>query len=154
MTETGVMGVKNPRFTIENPGELAQLEADWLKKHKGLDVTPAQVRGVLMWHGEFQRSPEREAQRQAARQERLAEEARRTQERLDRKAQEKAKKEQAEAEKAKKDAEKEAGAPAGEVADKPAEPGNGGESKPSPVKRTSKLGATKAKTPAAANAEF
>ncbi|MGV0580312.1 hypothetical protein ABQE57_17020 [Mycolicibacterium elephantis] len=58
-------GAKKPRFNPESPGPLAELEAQWLRENKGLDVTAAQVRGILMYHGEFQKSPEREAQRRA-----------------------------------------------------------------------------------------
>src|SRR4051794_23423278 len=57
-------GTKKPRFNPDSPGPLAELEAQWLKDQKGIDVTPQQVRAVLMFHGEFQKSPEREAQRQ------------------------------------------------------------------------------------------
>ncbi|WP_123029480.1 hypothetical protein [Mycolicibacterium stellerae] len=57
-------GIKKPRFTPDAPGPLAELEAQWLKENKGIDVTAQQVRAVLMYHGEFQKSPAREAQRQ------------------------------------------------------------------------------------------
>ncbi|ODQ89949.1 hypothetical protein BHQ17_17660 [Mycolicibacterium holsaticum] len=57
--------MKKPRYNPESPGPLAELEAQWLRDNKGLDVTAAQVRGILMYHGEFQKSPEREAQRRA-----------------------------------------------------------------------------------------
>jgi hypothetical protein len=50
------------RFDIKNPGSLAKLEAKWLGEKHGVKVTAAQVRGVLMHHPEFQRSPERKAQ--------------------------------------------------------------------------------------------
>ena len=49
----------------EAPGLLAELEAQWLKDAKGVDITPEQVRAVLNYHGEFRRQSrdEREAER-------------------------------------------------------------------------------------------
>ncbi|OBA71678.1 hypothetical protein A5633_23010 [Mycolicibacterium elephantis] len=57
--------MKKPRYNPELPGPLAELEAQWLRDNKDLDVTAAQVRGILMYHSEFQKSPERAAQRRA-----------------------------------------------------------------------------------------
>ncbi|WP_457143846.1 hypothetical protein [Mycobacterium sp. URHB0021] len=58
-------GVKKPRFSVESPGPLAEAEAQWLLDAKGIEVTAAQVRGILMYHGEFQKSEVRAAQRKA-----------------------------------------------------------------------------------------
>lgn len=59
---------KKPRFNPESPGPLAELEAEWLRKNKGLEVTAAQVRGILMYHGEFQKSDVRLRQREEEKQ--------------------------------------------------------------------------------------
>lgn len=77
---------RKPRFSLEHPGDLATLESEWLKSEKGLDVTPAQVRGVLMFHGEFQKSDQRKAQVAKAREDRDAADALRKQEKADKKA--------------------------------------------------------------------
>lgn len=98
-------GTKRPRFTPESPGPLAELEAKWLKDAKGIDVTPQQVRAVLMYHGEFQKSPVREAQRQAEQQAKEQAKAAREAERL-RKADERIAAAKARAEAAKVRAEK------------------------------------------------
>lgn len=68
-------GIKKPRYTPDAPGPLAELEAQWLKENKGIVVTAQQVRAVLMYHGEFQKSPAREAQRKAEQQAKAQREA-------------------------------------------------------------------------------
>lgn len=123
-TETKAVGRSSYRLTPESPGELATLEAEWLGKVKGIEVTPKQVRAVLMYHGEFQRSPERIDQRHAAEQARRDARAKRGAEAAERRA-----KAAAEAEKA---PEKTAETPASETSDAPAE------SAPAP-KKTSAL---------------
>ena len=145
---------RKPRFSTENPGDLATLEAEWLKTNKGLDVTPAQVRGVLMFHGEFQKSPERKAQTAAAKEAREAQDAKNKQERADRKAKKEAEDAQKKADKAaakeKKDADDAAKKAAAEAiqstgtasespegpAKSPAKPRTSKLSKPKPAKVT------------------
>lgn len=53
------------RFSAEAPGPLAEAEAKWLKAEKGVEITAAQVRAVHSFHGEFQKSDARKAQREA-----------------------------------------------------------------------------------------
>ena len=143
---------RKPRFSLENPGDLAVLESEWLSSEKGLVVTPAQVRGVLMFHGEFQRSDVRKFQRDQAKVDRDAADAQR-------KADREAKKEAKKAEKAVKDAAKEAAKTAEAAATDPvassdnAEFSNSAEA-PAPAKRPSRLRNRGSKTPAAAAAEF
>lgn len=76
------------RFSTEAPGPLAEAEAAWLLAEKGVEITAAQVRAVLNFHGEFQRSDARKAQREALLQERAARDEQR---KADREAKEKAK---------------------------------------------------------------
>ncbi len=45
----------NQTFTPESPGQLATDMATWLKEVKDVEVTPWQVRAVLMYHSEFRR---------------------------------------------------------------------------------------------------
>lgn len=78
------VGNKKPRFTPDAPGPLAELEAKWLKENKGIDVTAQQVRAVLMYHGEFQKSDAREAQRQQEAQARAERDAANKQRQADR----------------------------------------------------------------------
>jgi translation initiation factor IF-2 len=60
------------QFSVEAPGPLAEAEAKWLKAEKGVEITAAQVRAVLSFHGEFQKSDARKAQRAAEAAERKA----------------------------------------------------------------------------------
>lgn len=96
---------KRPRFTPDAPGPLAELEAQWLKENKGIAVTAQQVRAVLMYHGEFQKSPAREAQRQQEQQAKAEREAANKQRAADRVAKAKEQAEKA-AERAQKAAER------------------------------------------------
>jgi hypothetical protein len=52
------------RFSADAPGSLAEAEAKWLLAEKGVEITAAQVRAVLSFHGEFQKSDARKAQRE------------------------------------------------------------------------------------------
>lgn len=150
---------RKPRFSLENPGELATLESDWLKTEKGLDVTPAQVRGVLMYHGEFQKSDRRKEQVAAAR------EARKVEDDLRKEAKRLAKEQKAaddlakEANKAKAEddgvaAVAEAIESTGTVSEAPEGPGDQ-PATPTPAKRPSRLRPSRAKSATAkAAAEF
>ena len=91
-----------PRFTPEAPGSLAEAESAWLLTAKGVEVTPAQVRAVLMYHSEFQKSDVREAQRQEEQQLRAQNDVERQRKAAERvtKAKEAAQKAQERAEKA------------------------------------------------------
>lgn len=161
---------KNYRLTPDAPGELATAESEWLLAEKGVEVTPGQVRAVLMYHTEFQKSDARHAQIAAAK---LVKESGKG----EREAAKAAKKEQREAEKvqraeareakkvtdaaakAERDAaraEKKATADAAKTA-KTSEPEEGASlatDGPVAAPRTSRLKAKSAKAPVPANAEF
>ena len=126
MSEQGsqaTAGTKRPRFTPESPGPLAELEAQWIKDEKGIDVTAQQVRAVLMYHGEFQKSPVREAQRKAEQQAKAQRDAEHQQRAAERVAKAKEQAQKA-AERAQKAAERaaELEAQANQAEAKPAEP--------------------------------
>lgn len=89
-----------PRLDPKSPGELAKLEAKWITETYGVRITAAQVRAVLSYHSEFQKSDARREQREtaaAARAEAKAAEAAARAERMTASAAEKAAKLQAEA---------------------------------------------------------